>query len=218
MHRSQPRRRRYRRQRKPLLLWGGLAVLSAAVMCVALWLLFTRVLHPAASGDAHAFGTRDMVVGAACVGMTAEQLPLQPLSIVNQPHQTLWMLDGATLTLTGKPPALSAATMQSSAWAGPMGVRVGDTLDTLLARLPVQPLEAEAGDDNLLYTADAQGAAQVPPYGVLSVESGQLMATLVAAPNDQDAYPYASFAIDPDDNRITHIAWGFSTMVPGSVE
>ncbi len=214
MHRPPPRRRRHRRQRKPLLLWGVFAALLAVALGLTLWLLFARVAHPATPGGAHAFGTGDMVIHTARVGMTADQLGLTPLSVVNQPHQTLWMLDGATLTLTGTPPALSAATMQSDAWTGPMGIKVGDTLDTLLARLPVQSLEAESGDGNLLYTADAQGIAPVAPYGVLSVQSGQLMVTLVAERNDRGAYPYASIAADPDDNRITHIAWGFSVIPP----
>lgn len=107
---------------------------------------------------------------------------------------------------------------------GPRGVSIGDTLEELLSRFPstfseVQPDE----DEQILYCADyfenSNGVMTVlPPRGLVTVESGSIVVTLLAPTS---AYPagtldnygsyehvYCVFTIEPESMTIASIVLG----------
>lgn len=210
------RRRAAKRRRQQYILWGGVALIAIALVCGGLLWLWPRLTGvPATPNIAYEtsapFGLADCVVGHMRAGMDAGALKIKPISVLSQGNDLLWLLDGATLTLRGQPVQLAGALLESADWLGPRGLRVGDTLDTLLDRLPVNEM-LEPGDDySLLYTADADGLAPLPPYGALTVADGLsqvlLVGTAVSGADDSSRHPCAFFDADPENNTLVRISW-----------
>ena len=109
---------------------------------------------------------------------------------------------------------------------GPRGLSVGDSLDTLLERFPASYTGAQPDEEQILYCADyfenQNGVMTVlPPRGLLSVGSGNLVVTLLSPTS---AYPpgtldnsgsfehvYCQFFIEPDGMTISSIVLGLET-------
>lgn len=109
---------------------------------------------------------------------------------------------------------------------GPRDIRVGDSLDTLLARLPLQVTEDMNDDMAILYSASSgtEGTADVllPPYGMLTVKSDMIEITLVAPltayPDNVGAcyvkYPnvWCRYTVNPEDNNVSQITLGSGNL------
>lgn len=110
--------------------------------------------------------------------------------------------------------------------AGPRGISIGDSLDTLLARLPIHYSEDMNDDMAVLYSAGSgtEGDSDVilPPYGMLTVASDMIEITLVAPlttyPDNVGAcyvkYPnvWCRYTVNPEDNAISQIALGAGNL------
>ena len=109
---------------------------------------------------------------------------------------------------------------------GPRGLSVGDSLDTLLERFPASYAGAQPDEEQILYCADyfenQNGVMTVlPPRGLLSVGSGNLVVTLLSPtsaypPGTLDNYGsfehvYCQFFIEPDGMTISSIVLGLET-------
>lgn len=210
------RRRAVKRRRRQYLLWGAAAAVTLALVCGGLLWLWPRLTAtPSAPNIAYEtsapFGLTDCVAGHLRAGMDVGALKAKPISVLSQGQDILWLLDGATLTLRGQPVRLAGALLESADWLGPRGLRVGDALDALLGRLPVDDM-LEPGDDyTLLYTADTDGVFPLPPYGALTVADGLPQVLLVGAASagadGQPLHPCAFFDADADTNALVRIAW-----------
>lgn len=115
---------------------------------------------------------------------------------------------------------------------GPRGISVGDSLDLLLTRYPSSFTQKQADSDQtgeqsdeeiILYCADyfenQNGVmTALPPRGLLSVDTGKIIVTLLAPTS---AYPagtldnygsyehvYCRYTIDPDTMTISSIVLG----------
>lgn len=107
---------------------------------------------------------------------------------------------------------------------GPRGVSVGDTLDEMLTRFPSSYTGAQPSEDEqILYCADyyenQNGIMTVlPPRGLMTVESRNIVVTLLAPTS---AYPagtrdqygdyehvYCIFTIEPESMTISRIELG----------
>ena len=106
---------------------------------------------------------------------------------------------------------------------GPRGLSVGDSLDTLLERFPTDYTGEQPDEEQILYCAEyfenQRGVMTVlPPRGLLSVSSGNIVVTLLAPTS---AYPagtlddygnfehvYCQFNIEPDEMTIASIVLG----------
>ena len=106
---------------------------------------------------------------------------------------------------------------------GPRGLSVGDSLDTLLERFPADYAGAQPDEEQILYCAEyfenQNGIMTVlPPRGLLSVGSGNLLVTLLSPtsaypPGTLDNYGnfehiYCQFTIEPDQMTIASIVLG----------
>ena len=106
---------------------------------------------------------------------------------------------------------------------GPRGLSVGDSLDTLLERFPTDYAGAQPDEEQILYCAEyfenQNGIMTVlPPRGLLSVGSGNLLVTLLSPtsaypPGTLDNYGnfehiYCQFTIEPDQMTIASIVLG----------
>ena len=115
---------------------------------------------------------------------------------------------------------------------GPRGVSVGDSLEKLLSRYPATITETQhaqdttglyAGEEIILYCADyfenQNGHMTVlPPRGLLTVDNGEIIVTLLAPTSaypagTRDSYGsyehvYAVFTLEPDTMVIEKITLG----------
>ena len=105
---------------------------------------------------------------------------------------------------------------------GPRGISLGDSIDTVLDRLPVA-YSADVGTDlAVLYSAAEDGQTLLPPYATLSVASDKLEITLVAPltamPEDVGACfvkspsVWCRYTIDPTDNTVSRITLGAANL------
>ena len=117
---------------------------------------------------------------------------------------------------------------------GPRGVSVGDSLDTLLSRLPSSYTQRQADPDATGEQSDEQQViycqetvvnsrgvqVALPPRGLLNVDAGSIIVTLLAPtsaypPGTTDDYlhfehVYCRYVIDPESMTITSITLGIS--------
>ena len=106
--------------------------------------------------------------------------------------------------------------------AGPRGISLGDSIDTVLDRLPVAYSADMETDLAVLYSAAEDGQTLLPPYATLSVASDKLEITLVAPmtelPEDVGACfvkspsVWCRYTIDPTDNTVSRITLGASNL------
>ena len=118
---------------------------------------------------------------------------------------------------------------------GPRGVSVGDSLDTLLSRFPSTFTEKQADTDQtgeqsdeeiILYCAsyfENQNGVMtaLPPRGLLTVDSGSIIVTLLApissypagTKDDYGRYEhiYCRYTIEPDTMTIRSIVLGLDS-------
>ena len=118
---------------------------------------------------------------------------------------------------------------------GPRGVSIGDTLETLLARLPVTIVDMQKGGDltglqsdeeMIIYCAnyfENQNGRMtaLPPRGLLTVDGGQIIVTLLAPTSVYPAgtldsygsyeHVYCVYTINPDTMTISSIVIGIDT-------
>ena len=118
---------------------------------------------------------------------------------------------------------------------GPRGVSIGDTLETLLSRLPVTIVDMQKGGDltglqsdeeMIIYCAsyfENQNGRMtaLPPRGLLTVDAGQIIVTLLAPTSaypagTQDSYGsyehvYCVYTINPESMTISDIVIGIDT-------
>ena len=115
---------------------------------------------------------------------------------------------------------------------GPRGVSIGDTLETLLERLPSTIVEQQedhemtglqSEEEIILYCADYFSnqngmMTALPPRGLLTVDGGQIVVTLLAPTaaypaGTRDSYGsyehiYCIYTIDPDTTTVSSIVLG----------
>lgn len=106
--------------------------------------------------------------------------------------------------------------------AVPRGISLGDSIDTVLDRLPVAYSADMETDLAVLYSAAEDGQTLLPPYATLSVASDKLEITLVAPmtelPEDVGACfvkspsVWCRYTIDPTDNTVSRITLGASNL------
>ena len=118
---------------------------------------------------------------------------------------------------------------------GPRGVSVGDSLDTLLSRFPSTFTEKQADTDQtgeqsdeeiILYCAsyfENQNGVMtaLPPRGLLTVDSGSIIVTLLAPTSSYPAgtkddygryeHVYCRYTIEPDTMTIRSIVLGLDS-------
>ena len=118
---------------------------------------------------------------------------------------------------------------------GPRGVSVGDSLDTLLSRFPSTFTEKQADTDQtgeqsdeeiILYCAsyfENQNGVMtaLPPRGLLTVDSGSIIVTLLAPTSSYPAgtkddygryeHIYCRYTIEPDSMTIKSIVLGLDS-------
>lgn len=87
----------------------------------------------------------------------------------------------------------------------------GDTLEALVAALPVQTYEEQPDDYVLFFAKDRVDGVPVPPYAVL-LPAGDMLRVYVVSPlaqssNSGSLYTVGSFWIDPDTEAIQSIEW-----------
>jgi len=118
---------------------------------------------------------------------------------------------------------------------GPRNVSVGDSLETLLSRLPFSIIEThetrdlnglQSDEEMIIYCAsyfENQNGRMtaLPPRGLLTVDAGQIIVTLLAPTSaypagTQDSYGsyehiYCVYTIDPETMTISDIVIGIDT-------
>lgn len=153
-----------------------------------------------------------------------EAAPVVPPITTSLPYDATQPFSISDLTVTQVSTIRAQGRMNVS--DGPRGVSIGDTLETLLTRLPTSYTGEQPDDEEqILYCAEVfenqNGFATVlPPRGMITVESGNIVVTLMAPTS---AYPsgtkdnfavyehvYCLFTIEPDGMTINSIVLGIT--------
>ncbi|MCL2545487.1 MAG: hypothetical protein FWE77_06155 [Clostridia bacterium] len=118
-----------------------------------------------------------------------------------------WHWEGMTLYFTGTPPRLTGANIYDAYWAGPRGLRVGDTLEALYRVIPVTEYEEPPEDFVLLYAAGIlPGGLPEQPYAVI-VPSGEALLVRLVAQTESGDFALCHVYVDPDTGLIERIRW-----------
>jgi len=160
----------------------------------------------------------DLAAGPYRAGVEASAIQEPTAAKSEHDGGQVFELGGVTLRFAGEPARLTGADIRSAGWAGPRGLRVGDTLEDIYQVIPATNQEPEEAyeeppeDFVLLYAAGiATGGLPEEPYAVI-LPSGDTLLVRLAARTEGGAFAICDIYVDPDTNLIQRIRWEIAAV------